>query len=81
MSLLSFFDRNKHSSAGTAKARLQVAISSDRHSDSLPFLEDMRADIIKVIEKYTTAEGVQIHKVNANGIDTIEIEIPIHHNK
>lgn len=77
MSLFSFFDRRSHHSAGTAKARLQVAISADRHSDSLPYLDDMRADIIKVIEKYTNAAGVQINKVTHDGVDTIEIEIPI----
>lgn len=74
MSLFSFFGKKK-ATAGVAKDRLKIAISSDRENNAYTFLANMKADIIEVVRKYIDVEHVSINKESAGDVDTLEIEI------
>lgn len=76
MSFLSFFNK-KEKSAGIAKDRLRIAISSDRNNTSYPFMAQMKADIIEVVRKYVQAQSVNITKESEGDVDTLGIEIII----
>ena len=77
MSFLSSLFSKKETSAGVAKDRLRIAISSDRDNSVYPFMAEMKADIIKVVRKYIQAESVNVSKESDGAIDTLEIEIVI----
>lgn len=76
MSFFSLFNK-KETSAGVAKDRLRIAISSDRNNISYPFMEAMKADIIEVVRKYIAATSVNITKETQGNVDTLGIEIII----
>ncbi|MFA6137695.1 MAG: cell division topological specificity factor MinE [Sulfurimonas sp.] len=76
MSFFSLFNK-KETSAGVAKDRLRIAISSDRNNTSYPFMAQMKADIIEVVRKYVQAQSVNITKESDGDVDTLGIEIII----
>ncbi|OHE04460.1 cell division topological specificity factor MinE [Sulfurimonas sp. RIFOXYB12_FULL_35_9] len=76
MSFFSLFNK-KEKSAGVAKDRLRIAISSDRSNTSYPFMAEMKADIIEVVRKYTQAQSVHITRESDGDVDTLGIEIII----
>jgi len=76
MSFFSLFNK-KETSAGVAKDRLRIAISSDRNNTSYPFMAEMKADIIAVVRKYVQAQSVNITKESDGDVDTLGIEIII----
>jgi cell division topological specificity factor len=77
MSFFSLFNK-KEKSAGVAKDRLRIAISSDRNNTSYPFMAEMKADIIAVVRKYIVdAQSVNITKESDGDVDTLGIEIII----
>jgi cell division topological specificity factor len=76
MSFFSLFNR-KEKSAGVAKDRLRIAISSDRNNTAYPFMAEMKADIIAVVRKYIQAQSVNITKESDGDVDTLGIEIVI----
>ncbi|MFA6191690.1 MAG: cell division topological specificity factor MinE [Sulfurimonas sp.] len=76
MSFFSLFNK-KEKSAGVAKDRLRIAISSDRNNTSYPFMAQMKADIIEVVRKYVQAQSVNITKESDGDVDTLGIEIII----
>ena len=76
MSFFSLFNK-KEKSAGVAKDRLRIAISSDRSNTSYPVMAEMKADIIEVVRKYTQAQSVHITRESDGDVDTLGIEIII----
>ncbi|MCX6077117.1 MAG: cell division topological specificity factor MinE [Campylobacterales bacterium] len=76
MSFFSLFNK-KETSAGVAKDRLRIAISSDRNNTLYPFMTEMKADIIAVVRKYVQAQSVNITKESDGDVDTLGIEIII----
>jgi len=70
--MFSWFKR-KDKSAKIAKDRLKIAITSDRTGTEIPFLEDLKEDIIKIIRKYKDVSNIDIRKVN----DSISIEVEL----
>jgi cell division topological specificity factor len=69
------FKRKNKNSATIAKDRLMIAIASDRENNIMPFLDEMKAEIIKVVERYTKIEDINIKKESSENIDTLEIEV------
>jgi len=68
----------KKSSAKTAKDRLTIAIMSDRaSSDNLPFMDDLKAEIIEVVKKYIDVKAVKIQKEDHQGIEALSIDIEL----
>ncbi len=69
----------KKESAKIAKDRLQIAIMTDRANvkKELPFLDDLKRDIIEVIKKYTKVSNIEIRKESDSDTDAIAINIEL----
>ena len=76
MSWLDKFFGKKDKSAKKAKERLMVAIATDRKT-TMPEIENMRRDIISVLQKYLSIDTININKEQKEGMDLIEIEVLI----
>ena len=78
MNLLSFFTRNRSSSADTAKERLQILLAHERSDRSGPdYLPKLKNDIIEVIRKYVPAAGDRVDVKLERGADISTLEIDI----
>ncbi len=74
--MFSFF--NKKSSAKTAKDRLTIAIMSDRTgTDSFPFMDQMKAEIIEVVAKYMGVKDIDIKKEVIGDVEALSIDIEL----
>ena len=67
----------KKKSANQAKDRLTIAILSDRDSSSHPFMEDMKIEIMHVVQKYMGVKSVDIKKEVDGDIEALSIEIEL----
>lgn len=74
MSFLGLF-KSKQSSASKAKDRLSIMLAHERASNSFPFMEEMKADIVEVIRKYMPADSISVHTQQNQNIDILELEI------
>ncbi|MDE6885728.1 MAG: cell division topological specificity factor MinE [Helicobacteraceae bacterium] len=72
MNFLDFFTKKK--SAQSAHDRLQIILAHER-SLNIPYMEDMKKEIIDVIEKYTNTSKINIKTDSNQKISTLEIEI------
>jgi len=75
MSFLSSFFGKKKSSASVAKDRLTIMLSHERADCKLPYLDDLRKDLIDVIKKYTSVDDIKITTHNNQSVDILEVEI------
>lgn len=77
---MSFLDKifGRQSSAQIAKNRLLIAVAHER-STNLPYINEMRDEIIAVIKKYTHSDESKINfKTDGNqNINCLEIEITL----
>lgn len=77
---MSFFDKlfgKKSTSASVAKDRLTIMLSHERVNCKLPYLNDLKNDIIKVLKKYSSVSDVKITSSNNQNLDVIELEITL----
>lgn len=74
MNIFSFFD--KKSSASQAKDRLKIVLAHDR-SSNIPYINEMRNEIIEVIKKYTQANKIDFKTDSNQNINMLEIEITL----
>ncbi|GAA9381345.1 cell division topological specificity factor MinE [Helicobacter pylori] len=73
MSLFDFF-KNK-GSATTATDRLKLILAKER-TLNLPYMEEMRKEIIAVIQRYTKSSDIYFKTLDSNqSVETIEVEI------
>lgn len=75
---MNLFERifgTKKSSAETAKDRLKLMLAHERADCSVPYLDDLKKDLIEVIKKYTNVEDVTIKSEKNQNIDMLEVEI------
>ncbi len=75
---MNFFESifgKKKSTASVAKDRLTIMLSHERASCKLPYLDDLRNDLIAVIRKYTKVEDVKITSHNNQNIELLEVEV------
>ncbi len=75
---MSFFANifgKKESSASVARDRLKVVLAHERASNALPYMEDMKAEIMEVIKKYTKVKDIHISTQSNQNIDVLEMEI------
>lgn len=75
MSFFESFFGKKKSTANVAKDRLTIMLSHERASCKLPYLDDLRNDLIAVIKKYTKVEDVKITSHNNQNIEFLEVEV------
>jgi len=75
---MSFFESlfgKKKSTASVAKDRLTIMLSHERASCKLPYLDDLRNDLIAVIRKYTKVDDVKISSHQNQSIEILEVEV------
>ncbi len=81
---MTLFERmfgKKKASANNAKARLKVMLATERADCSIPYLEDLKREILAVVQKYTgTSSDVNIKTEKNNDIDMLELEISLGKN-
>ena len=75
MSLLDTLFGRKKSTASVAKDRLTIMLSHERASCKLPYLDDLRNDLIAVIKKYTKVEDVKITSQTNQNLELLEVEV------
>lgn len=69
------FGREEKKSAHIAKDRLMIAIATDRKSSRIPNLDEMRREIVEVLEKYIQIDDIEISRQNEGEMDVLEIEV------
>lgn len=75
MSLFSSLFGKKETSASVARDRLKLVLAHERASNALPYMEEMKAEIMEVIRKYTQVKDIHISSQNNQNIDVLEMEI------
>ncbi len=75
MSLIDIFFGKRQASAGVAKDRLTIMLATERGSNALPHMDEMKKEILEVIKKYTKVKDVKIKSENNQNIETLELEI------
>lgn len=75
MSWFSRLFKKEEKSAKVAKDRLMIAIATDRKNSVIPNMDDMRIDIIQVLEKYIKIDDIEIKKEKKGDVDLLEIEV------
>jgi cell division topological specificity factor len=69
---------NKKKSASVARDRLTIAIMSDRDStNDLPFMNDMKAEIVDVVKKYVGVRAVNIRKEIEGEVEALAIDVEL----
>ncbi|MDD6055546.1 MAG: cell division topological specificity factor MinE [Helicobacter sp.] len=74
MSLINKLFGNKKSSAQEAKDRLTLILAHER-AINVPYLEQMKQEILEVIKKYTKAQKIDIKTDSNQNFNTLEVEI------
>jgi len=73
---------NKKTSASVAKDRLTIAIMSDRdRTNGYPFMDEMKAEVLEVVQKYVGVKGVEIRKEVDGDIEALAIDIELDKEK
>ena len=67
--------KKESKSANIAKDRLMIAIAADRQHTLIPHMDEMRAEIIRVLEKYIRIDDIEIKKEKKGEVDLLEIEV------
>ncbi len=75
---MTLFERifgKKERSADKAKDRLKLMLAYERADCAVPYLEDLKKDLLVVIQKYTKVGDINIKTENNQNIDMLEVEI------
>ena len=76
--MFSFLGFGKKKSASVAKDRLTIAIMSDRdRTKGYPFMDEMKAEIMEVVQKYVGVRGVEIRKEIDGEIEALAIDVEL----
>ena len=75
MSLFTSLFGKKESSASVARDRLKLVLAHERASNALPYMDEMKNEIMEVIKKYTKVKDIHISSQNNQNIDVLEMEI------
>jgi len=77
--MFGFFKEKK--SATVAKDRLTIAIMSDRdRTNGYPFMDEMKAEIIQVVQKYVGVKDVEIRKEVDGEVEALAIDVELDKN-
>jgi len=75
---MTLFERifgKKEQSANKAKDRLKMMLAYERAECAMPYLDDLKKDMLEVIQKYTKVGDINIKTENNHNIDMLEVEI------
>jgi len=75
MSLFSGLFGKKETSASIARDRLKLVLAHERASNALPYMDEMKSEIMEVIKKYTQVKDIHINSQSNQNIDVLEMEI------
>ncbi len=77
------FFRKKEKSAKKAVDRLHIILAHERGATRLPFFEDLKSDIIKVLSKYVDTGGdkMNVGIKQQDGYDILEINVPVNNRR
>lgn len=73
MGIFDFFNKK---SGAIAKDRLKLVLAHER-SVNVPYIEDMKREIIAVIKKYTQSDKIAFKTDSNQNISLLEIEIKL----
>lgn len=62
------------SSADVAKDRLKLVLAYER-SMRLPYIEEMKKEILAVVQKYIQTTKIDVRTSSNHNMDTLEVEI------
>jgi cell division topological specificity factor len=71
------FGSKQPKSANKAKDRLKLMLAHERADCAIPYLDDLKRDLLVVIQKYTQVEDISIRSENNQNIDMLEVEITL----
>ncbi len=74
MSLIEKIFGKKKKSAEAARDRLKIMLAHER-VNNLPYIEDLKKDIIEVVKKYAEVNDIKIKSEKNQNIDFLEVEI------
>ncbi|MDE7175901.1 MAG: cell division topological specificity factor MinE [Helicobacter sp.] len=74
MSLMDKFFGGKKSSAKEARDRLTLILAHER-AINVPYMEQMKEEILEVIKKYTKAQKIDMKTDSNQNFNTLEVEI------
>ncbi len=77
MTLFERFFGAKKASANVAKDRLTLMLAHERADCAVPYMDDLKRDLLEVIQKYTKTGNVNIKTEQNQNIDMLEIEIQL----
>jgi len=69
------FGQKQPKSANQAKDRLKLMLAHERADCAVPYIDDLKKDLIKVIQKYTKVGDINIKTENNQNVDMLEVEI------
>lgn len=77
MKFLKIFKTNTQESAeATAKERLTLILAHERTSN-IEYIDDLKRDIMEVLERYTTPSDVSFRTSSHDNTDSLEIDIKL----
>lgn len=71
------FGKKKVSSADIAKDRLTLMLAHERADCAVPYLDDLKSELLAVVQKYTKTGDVNIKTEQNQNVDMLEIEIQL----
>jgi len=77
---MTLFERifgKKDNSANKAKDRLKLMLAHERADCAVPYIDDLKQDLLKVIQKYANIDNdnIKIKAENNQNVDMLEVEI------
>ena len=69
--------------ASKAKERLKLVLAHERPNTHFPFMDDLRKDMIKVVQKYMKVEDITIKTERSKDLDLdlLEVEVSLGKDK
>jgi len=74
-----WFGKKEESSANKARERLKIVLAHERTNTNFPFMDDLRRDMIEVIQRYLKVEDINIKTDQSRelNIDLLEVEVSV----
>jgi len=74
-----WFGKKEESSANKARERLKIVLAHERTNTNFPFMDDLRRDMIEVIQRYLKVEDISIKTDQSRelNIDLLEVEVSV----
>ena len=71
------FGKKKDNSANIARDRLTLMLAHERADCAVPYMNDLKNELLAVVKKYTKTGGVSIKTEQNQNVDMLEIEIQL----